>query len=183
MNLGSSQTPFLGTFRKVIPQIPRYLGSSQALWRNSPNSHAEENYQKLKNISTSGSDSLGKFLEKRNLDLGTSQISRNLGKSFRKFLKKRKLGIFPKKFGNFPDVWELPWEMSQEKEYGNFPNSLWKSEGVYLKNLEISLHRGIWGTFLENLATAQMFRNLGNFPRKVTCELQSSFGNLRGAYF
>ena len=58
-------------------------------------------------------NSLGKFLEKRNLDLGTSQIS-----------QEKEIGDFPQEIWELPRCLGIPLGMSQEKEYGNFPNSL-----------------------------------------------------------
>ena len=64
------------------------------------------------------------------------------------------MGNFPRELGNFPDVWkfgEFSWEISLEKEFGNFPNFLRESEGVYLKNFENFPPHG----------------NLENFPREL----------------
>ena len=85
------------------------------------------------------------------------------------------LGNFSRELGNFPDIWEfgeLPCEMSQEKEFGNFPNSLRESEvGIFFKFRKIpstwefgespprpwELPRclGIWGIPLENVPSFQ----------------------------
>ena len=88
------------------------------------------------------------------------------------------MGNFPRELGNSPDVGELgefPWKFSQEKEVGNFPNSLRESEGVYLNFFGNFTPHGNLGNFPRELGNSPDVWEFGEFPWKISQE--KDFGN------